>query len=48
MSKKVRVKQTKIGGVDASNINGLFEEMVGMKDADPEIIRPKFVKVMNM
>ena len=48
MSKKVRVKQTKIGGVDASNINGLFEEMVGMKDADPEIIRPKFVKVMNI
>lgn len=48
MSKKVRVKQAKISAVDANGINGLFEEMVGIKDADPEIIRPKFVKARNV
>jgi hypothetical protein len=48
MSRKVRVKQSKINAVDTSSINGLFEEMVGMKDADPNIIRPKFVKARNL
>ncbi len=48
MSKKVRVKQVKVGAADTNNINDLFEEMIGAKDADPNIIRPKFVKVRNI
>jgi len=46
MSKKVRIKEIKkmVGGND---INGLFEEMMGMKDADPSIIKPKFVNARN-
>jgi hypothetical protein len=43
---KVKVKQVKkmVGDV---NINGMFEEMMGVKDADPAIIAPKFVKLRN-
>ena len=48
MSRKVRVKQAKISAVDTNNINSLFEEMIGMKDADPNIILPKFVKARNI
>jgi len=29
-------------------INDMFEEMMGIKDADPEIIIPKFVKARNL
>lgn len=47
MSKKVKVKNIKqITG--SGDINGLFEEMMGTRDAEPEIIRPKFVKVRNL
>lgn len=48
MSKKVRVKMAKKIGVDTSSLNDMFEEMTGMKDADPNIIRPKFVKLRNL
>ena len=46
MATKIKVKQLKkaVGGVD---INGMFEEMMGMKDADADIIVPKFVLVRN-
>lgn len=46
MSKTVYAKkfQKIIGG---SDINGLFEEMMGMKDAAVEIILPKFITVRN-
>ncbi len=43
---KIKVRQIEkvIGDVD---INGMFEEMMGVKDADPEIIIPKMVNVRN-
>lgn len=43
---KVKVKKIKqmIGDVD---INSMFEEMMGVKDAEPEIIIPKVVMVRN-
>ena len=46
MAAKIKVKQLKkaVGGVD---INGMFEEMMGMKDAEADIIVPKFVLVRN-
>ena len=46
MSGKAKIKQFKktIGDV---NINGMFEEMMGLKDADQEIVIPKFVFVRN-
>lgn len=46
MSGRVKIKQLKkvVGDV---NINGMFEEMMGVKDAEPEIIVPKFVLVRN-
>jgi hypothetical protein len=46
MSERVKVKQLK-KVVGDTNINGMFEEMMGVKDADPEIIIPKFVFVRN-
>lgn len=44
---KVKVSQIKkvIGDVD---INGMFEEMMGVRDADAEIIIPKMVNVRNI
>ena len=48
MSRKVKIKQlNKVVGGDAEGINGMFEEMMGMKDADPYIIIPKFVEARN-
>jgi hypothetical protein len=46
MSGRIKIKQLKkvVGDV---NINGMFEEMMGVKDADPEIVIPKFVLVRN-
>ena len=44
---KVKVKQIKkiVGDVD---INGMFEEMMGVRDAEAEIIVPKMVEVRNI
>lgn len=50
MSRRVQVKQLKkvIGNdSDGGNINSMFEEMMGMKDCEPDIIRPKLVKIRN-
>ncbi len=46
MSGRVKIKQLKkvVGDV---NISGMFEEMMGVKDADAEIVVPKFVFVRN-
>ncbi len=46
MSGRVKIKQLKkvVGDV---NISGMFEEMMGVKDAEAEIIAPKFVFVRN-
>jgi hypothetical protein len=43
---KVKVKKIKqlVGDVD---INSMFEEMMGVKDAEPDIIIPKIVSVRN-
>lgn len=43
---KVKVKQIK-KMVGDGGLNTMMEEMMGMKDADPEIIIPKFVSVRN-
>ncbi|NDB61694.1 hypothetical protein EB001_25125 [bacterium] len=43
---KVRVKEVKRAVGDV-NINGMFEEMLGVKDAEKSIIIPKFVFVRN-
>lgn len=50
MAKIGKVKELKqlLGGDSAGNINNMFEEMIGTKDADPEIILPKFVKSRNL
>lgn len=50
MAKMGKVKELKqlLGGDSAGNINTMFEEMIGTKDADPEIILPKFVKSRNL
>lgn len=42
-----QVKQTLGDGKSASDINELFEEMLGIKDCDVEIILPKIVTVRN-
>lgn len=46
MAERVKIKQLKkvVGDV---NISGMFEEMMGIKDADADIIIPKFVFVRN-
>ncbi len=46
MAGRVKIKQLKkvVGDV---NISSMFEEMMGAKDADPDIIIPKFVFVRN-
>lgn len=46
MSGKVKIKELKkvVGDV---NLNGMFEEMMGVKDAEADIIIPKFVFVRN-
>jgi hypothetical protein len=47
---RVKVKQLKkmINVENGGNINEMFEEMMGVKDADNEIIRPKFVDTRNL
>lgn len=46
---KVKVKTIKksIGNTDMS-MNGMFEELMGFKNAKKEIILPKFVKIRNL
>lgn len=46
MAGRVKIKQLKkvVGDV---NISGMFEEMMGVKDADADIIIPKFIFVRN-
>jgi hypothetical protein len=46
MAGKVKIKQLKKAVGDV-NISGMFEEMMGIKDAEPEIVVPKFVFVRN-
>ena len=50
MSRKTRVKQLKqvLNDSSAGGINAMFEEMMGIRDAEPEIICPKFVKTRNL
>lgn len=47
MAGRVKVKEFKkiVGDV---NISGMFEEMMGIKDADADVIIPKFVAVRNI
>ena len=49
MSRRPKLKQIKqaLGGTSAHDINSMFEEMMGIKDADPHIILPKFVGIRN-
>lgn len=48
MSKKIHIKELKkLSGVD-SDLSSLFEEMMGIKDCDPDIIVPKFISVRNV
>ena len=46
MAGKVKIKQLKKAVGDV-NISGMFEEMMGIKDAEPELLIPKFVFVRN-
>lgn len=51
MSRSSRIKQIKeILGNDnpGGDLNSMFEEMMGMKDSDVNIILPKFVKTRNL
>jgi len=50
MSRKSQVKEIKqlLGGSSTSDVNGMFEEMMGLKDAELSIILPKFVKTRNL
>jgi hypothetical protein len=47
MSGKIK-EIRKVISDQGSNINDMFQEMLGMKDADPYIIIPKFVKSRNI
>lgn len=49
MARRVKVKKMKMkaGASDIGDIGGMFEEMMGIKDAEVSIIRPKIVKVRN-
>jgi hypothetical protein len=49
MSRRPKLKQIKhaLGGTSAQDINGMFEEMMGVRDAEPHIILPKFVGIRN-
>jgi hypothetical protein len=45
---KVRPKDIrKIMGENTDALNEMFEEMLGLRQADPDIIRPKFVLIRN-
>lgn len=47
---KHRIKEIKklIGNSDGGNMNDMFEEMLGLKEADLEVIRPKMVRCKNI
>jgi hypothetical protein len=47
MSGKIKEIRKVISG-QGSNINDMFQEMLGMKDAEPNIIIPKFVNSRNI
>ena len=47
MSTKIKVKTVKKVTGDV-NLGGMFDEMLGVTDADPEIIAPKFAQARNM
>ncbi len=46
MAKVVKIKQKP--SIDNADIGTLFEEMMGVKDADPEIVRPKVVRCKSI
>jgi hypothetical protein len=50
MSKRVKIKELKqaLNGASTGDINSMFEEMMGVKDAEAYIIVPKFVKTRNL
>ena len=49
MSKRVKIKEMKkMMGGGADGINGMFESMMGLSGAEPEIIRPKLVEGRNL
>lgn len=41
---RVKVKKIK-QEVDTGELNGLFDQMMGAKEADPDIIRPKYITI---
>lgn len=48
--KGVKIKKVLPKGTtkeDVDNLNGMFDQLTGVKDADPEIIIPKFVELKN-
>ena len=47
MSSKARMKEIRKMLGDGGDLNEMFEEMLGLRAADPEIIRPKFVRVRD-
>jgi hypothetical protein len=47
MSRKVKVNDLKKVTGDI-NLNGMFEEMLGVADAEPTIVAPKFVQARNI
>ena len=44
---KIKMIKKTMGDSDGKNINSLFEEMMGVKDCDTNLIIPKFVSVRN-
>jgi hypothetical protein len=47
MAARVKTKIIK-SAVGAEDVSKLFEEMMGVRDADPALVLPKFVKVRNL
>lgn len=47
MSTKIKVKNVKKVTGDV-NLGGMFDEMLGVTDAEPSIVAPKFVQARNM
>ena len=43
----VKIKQLK-KSINTGGINEMFDKMMGIKEADPAVIRPKFVKILNL
>ncbi len=46
MSKVVKIRQK--NSADSAEIGNLFEEMMGVKDAEPEIVRPKILQCKTL